>query len=186
MIERFLRYLLARFYPEPVWDYPVLTKQELAGMTITPSKKAWDSRVEMIESSGWGKSWKADEVKREARERGMTVYTGKEQAIGMPEEHRGLPVKSFDYSSDARHLQPLDLQQVIERLKGMAIPFLLVAQKNSDGRGVHGWCNGSNYGMDCLKEIATCAELNFKLEMEKLRRNPDAKIYAGHLPGHRP
>lgn len=99
--------------------------------------------------------------------------------------HRGRVYQADPYNKELA--KPRELNAIVEELRRMGIPFLMVCHKTSEYPGVHGWCNGANWGRDVLEELARCAELNFRQEMEKCagqnRTYQGEKRYSGRIPG---
>ncbi len=83
-------------------------------------------------------------------------------------QHRGRDFSFAPNASDAKHMAPPELNEIVEMLKKRWQPFILVAVDRSMYSGAaHGWCNGSNFGADAVHELMRCAELNFRQELAK-------------------
>src|SRR5262249_8519797 len=133
-----------------------------------------------------------DQIIEKAKESGIVVYEPRppakptlEEALAIVTEHYHVHAKArgkfegsfrgrdFSFAPDAsdplaQAMQPPDLRRIIEELKRMACPYILVAIHRDLYSGAsHGWCNGSNWGADIIKELMRCAELNFRQELAK-------------------
>lgn len=108
-----------------------------------------------------------------------------EMSKALVKSHRG---RAYQSDRDGKTLaKPADLENIVRQLKVLGIPFLMVTVKSAGMSGTHGWCNDGNWGKTILEELARCAELNFKQEMEKCHgmdhRPANEKPYSGKIPG---
>lgn len=202
MVKRLLRHLLSRLDPEKQWDYPDITREEalaLTGVKDTPMQSLRkglrkSDRFEAMALSVKRRKLSRQEVIDLAREAGIILPSGGPNAPAPPEPEKQLVPYAMHrgraFAADPNNntlTKPKDLSEIVELLKALGHPFLMVAHKDKDGRGVHGWCNGSNWGRTVLEDLARCAELNFKLEMEKCqgqdRHYQGEKRYSGRPAG---